>query len=820
MPLEDLHDLLDPSIEEIVPLPPVIHIEPIHTCNLRCIMCHVSFQKMSKQRLDIDHLLRRLAGVEPGTVVLLGGAYEPSAHPDFAELVNGLTELGCAIDMTTNGTLFTDKLIDEVRGVNFRHISVSFDGIRKETYEFIRRRADWDIATRRIANFRNAFRDKPVQWQANYVVMQQNLDELIEAVDFWDDLGFHLIHFFLMAYRSDDPTLLSQSLEKKMDRVYSAFQELAEDVLAKRRDIRVRAQPFSFAPLRNRYGNGQVEAAGHAQIRYKHAFRMSHEPHPGMAVDCSAAHKQVSIWFDGRVALCNLTPIGNLYNSESLLQIYNNAAARNLRRGVKQNPKNCEHCDFFRSCVREVDYDEYDESVHHRNGTLLDQFPRIIESDNLTIYVKWLDDYYAVPKNHPKLPPELGAEDAVRFSNHAATGILSAASLEELRSKRDSIPFTEILRQESPESAPYLPEWIGCVDGGGLEHAFVTEQALQQLRKDGEGIRILEIGCGAGGSLINLSSALQNRRMAGSEVYCCDDWSKDIAHSGAVEERIAGQLQHAKKQDVLFEVFRHNAGFARRSGLGVNVQRGNLSQTLQAHSPGLFDLVYLDTGLLSDLSDSDLDRIGHLVKDGGLIAGHGPRKDEGAWTSSQGEDSESKLEEECFSTLLRTKSDRAGHWLLSKRSDAFQEIAMSKDLSLGPGQLPHADPRFPQGFDEIERIDSEPKISGTQRIYVYGTGQYGRKTREALRAVLGREIDGFIDSFKSGQLDGVPVYKRDDVLPVDTENTAIILASGKWQEIAADLRKDGHTDFLVNWSCDNFLLVKPQDPIDPALAAE
>ncbi len=129
-------------------LPEVLEIEPIHTCNLRCIMCHVSYEKLSKQRLDIK-FLDHIQGLE-GKWAKLGSLYEPVAHPDFDRIVRGLTERGMDIDLITNGTLFTASLIERIKDCNFANVTISFDGVRPETYERIRARANFVMAIERI----------------------------------------------------------------------------------------------------------------------------------------------------------------------------------------------------------------------------------------------------------------------------------------------------------------------------------------------------------------------------------------------------------------------------------------------------------------------------------------------------------------------------------------------------------------------------------------------------------------------------------------------------------------------------------------------
>jgi len=89
---------------EVFGPPEVIEIEPIHSCNLRCVMCHVSFEKLTKQQIDI-RFLDNLHGFD-GKWAKLGSAYEPMAHPQFDEIARGLTERGMYIDLEGGPSIF------------------------------------------------------------------------------------------------------------------------------------------------------------------------------------------------------------------------------------------------------------------------------------------------------------------------------------------------------------------------------------------------------------------------------------------------------------------------------------------------------------------------------------------------------------------------------------------------------------------------------------------------------------------------------------------------------------------------------------------
>jgi MoaA/NifB/PqqE/SkfB family radical SAM enzyme len=85
-------------------LPKLIEIEPTLTCNLRCTMCHVSYEATESRPVFPAELTDRLAGLA-GVDILLGSNYEPTMNKGFPQIVRSLTRHGLRIELITNGTL-------------------------------------------------------------------------------------------------------------------------------------------------------------------------------------------------------------------------------------------------------------------------------------------------------------------------------------------------------------------------------------------------------------------------------------------------------------------------------------------------------------------------------------------------------------------------------------------------------------------------------------------------------------------------------------------------------------------------------------------
>lgn len=384
-PLRPLTPRLHLPLTEFGP-PEMIEIEPIHTCNLRCVMCHVSYEKLSHAKLDVDLVLKNLEGLEDRWVAV-GATHEPAAHPQFTRLLRGLGDRGLKIQLTTNGTLFSERLIKEIADCPLDHVTISFDGIRKETYERIRRNANFELAVDRIARLRQQFAGRPTFFFINYTLMRSNLDEAMEAVEFWDKLGFDLIGFILMVVRDRNELLLNESLGSHMREVGEKLEEVARAVIERGLRIAVtspvyqRALPLKARHPENFFSNMVMSNNPAArQAAYPRGY-VQNGPYPGMHVDCRSPFKYARILYNGDVQLCSQFKIGNIHE-RSFLEIWNGSEAHRVRQTLRESAGVCHACDYYRFCIKasELDCDrEENFFAQHVLPSTPSQMPQLIE---------------------------------------------------------------------------------------------------------------------------------------------------------------------------------------------------------------------------------------------------------------------------------------------------------------------------------------------------------------------------------------------------------------------------------------------------------
>ncbi|MEZ5966948.1 MAG: radical SAM protein [Planctomycetota bacterium] len=163
-------------------------------CNLHCFMCGFEMlrdelreQGRTKFTMPVDmfRLIVKAAFPHIRTVnPTLGG--EPFLVPYFDEFVHEVEKHGCKVEMYTNGMLMHGERLRALMP-HLAHLTVSFDGATKATFEHVRGGADFDQILANVAEFAALRRElglrRRVRFGFNVVIMRENLDELARIVE-------------------------------------------------------------------------------------------------------------------------------------------------------------------------------------------------------------------------------------------------------------------------------------------------------------------------------------------------------------------------------------------------------------------------------------------------------------------------------------------------------------------------------------------------------------------------------------------------------------------------------------------------------------
>jgi MoaA/NifB/PqqE/SkfB family radical SAM enzyme len=411
-------------------LPEMIEIDPVEVCNLRCRMCHVSFMSPEPRPVFDVELLSQLPDLS-GTYVAVASGFEPTMYHDFDRFMKGLSDLGASIQIITNGVLLDRSRRESLLASNMAIINFSFDGIRKPTFEFIRRGAHFEKTMENILETREAFRGRDTAFLVNSTTMKSNLEETIEAIDFWDRHDFDVVRFLPMVVRHPDADLIRESLYPIRQRAKQVFEEAALHIIENNLKI-VMLRPYeqNSEVARRHPANctGLYVRSLHPEARIILSLRERFQlgDHPLMRYyACRAAFNTATILANGDVQLCYKYSVGSL-KQNTFEEIWFGEEARRVRQTIINATDDCDACDCYRYGIAfhklSVDRLEnhfsmhlapYLKSIDFQTGIidakLVPKPPRLVHTEGAHNIVAYDDRYIVIP--HSLGPLEIDKAD-------------------------------------------------------------------------------------------------------------------------------------------------------------------------------------------------------------------------------------------------------------------------------------------------------------------------------------------------------------------------------------------------------------------------
>jgi len=155
-----------PDIKKVSDFPVYLLIEPASPCNLRCTMCFqvdptFSGKKSLMGMMDLD-LFKKVIdeAVDGGTkAITLASRGEPTLHRHLGEMLEYVSGKFFEVKLNTNGTKLTEKLCHTILKTGVNSLVWSIDAPKKELYEQIRVRGNFDKVISNIKMF-NEIKEK------------------------------------------------------------------------------------------------------------------------------------------------------------------------------------------------------------------------------------------------------------------------------------------------------------------------------------------------------------------------------------------------------------------------------------------------------------------------------------------------------------------------------------------------------------------------------------------------------------------------------------------------------------------------------------
>ncbi len=172
-----------------------IYLEPTNRCNIKCRTC---MRNTWQEPLGLmsariwKHILQGLRDLETKPLVMFAGIGEPLAHPRTIEMVAQAKEIGCRVELTTNGTLLGAKRSRQLVDVGLDTLWVSLDGATPESYADVRLGAELPKVLDNLKRFRpmrkGMYHPMPEVGIA-FVAMKRNIDDLPKVIALGKSVG-------------------------------------------------------------------------------------------------------------------------------------------------------------------------------------------------------------------------------------------------------------------------------------------------------------------------------------------------------------------------------------------------------------------------------------------------------------------------------------------------------------------------------------------------------------------------------------------------------------------------------------------------------
>lgn len=314
-----------------VPPPSRIMMALTNKCNLRCDICGsqgwLDKSGSLRQHMPIETFrLAAQATFPTATVVELNSRGEPLLYPQIEEVLETIRRHRCLLKLQTNGTMFTDRVLDILTSMN-ANISISVDAIGP-LFDEVRTNGKWEVAEPRIRQLAARCDGVRQVVQLYPTITARTVSGMLDLVRWAADCGIPYIEFH--------PYLPTPSA--KIDREPDHGAVTAQ--LAAIRDWK----KHSGSPISVSYDGERITDGAFPNARIPSVIKHSHFPytierpaepsvrdsHPTRL--CAAPFNSIEIGLFGEVSACcrsSMDPLGIIDSTERFAEIW---LGRNFKR--------------------------------------------------------------------------------------------------------------------------------------------------------------------------------------------------------------------------------------------------------------------------------------------------------------------------------------------------------------------------------------------------------------------------------------------------------------------------------------------------------
>jgi len=174
--------------ERVRALPVEYIVETTAKCNLYCPMCPRETHPQPKEDMPAAIFDRLVAdSSKTGEHMMLIGLGEPFLDPAIFDRIEYCEKHNISTLLSTNGVLLDEARAERLLETPLEHITLSFDGSTKESFEYYRKGAKFDRVRDNFVRFAKMKHDRgaKVQVVVQMVRLEKNADEVDDFIKFW-----------------------------------------------------------------------------------------------------------------------------------------------------------------------------------------------------------------------------------------------------------------------------------------------------------------------------------------------------------------------------------------------------------------------------------------------------------------------------------------------------------------------------------------------------------------------------------------------------------------------------------------------------------
>lgn len=222
---------------------PVVVWNVTKRCNLKCVHCYAQADLSASEgeltTAEGKKLLDDLAAFGCPVVLFSGG--EPLMRPDIFELAAYAVEKGMRAVISTNGTLITPKVADELKKLGLSYVGISLDGMEKVNDAFRGVKG----AFRRALEGIEACKEVGIKVGLRFTINRRNVQDVPAMFDLVEEAAIPRICFYHLVYAGRGSALMKEDLSHEETR------KVVDLIIDRTADLHRRGKPTEVLTVDN-----------------------------------------------------------------------------------------------------------------------------------------------------------------------------------------------------------------------------------------------------------------------------------------------------------------------------------------------------------------------------------------------------------------------------------------------------------------------------------------------------------------------------------------------------------------------------------------